>query len=105
MVKGDLGFCLRPLAKDQGITSVVFVAIVVVVHHLVHFLFKRNLSEKNLPDLESNRGPSDPQPSTYPLSYRAIDIFVVKIDFYISPQTLDQYWLTLVLFCASAVNC
>ena len=42
------------------------------------------------------RGPSVPQPSIYPLSYRAIVIFEVKIDFYISPQTLDQYWLTLV---------
>ena len=40
--------------------------------------------------LELNRGPSDPQTSTYPLSYRAIDI-VVKIDLYVSPQTLDQY--------------
>ena len=28
--------------------------------------------------------------------HRAIDIFNVKIDFYISPQTLDQYWSTLV---------
>ena len=50
MVKGHSGFCLRPLAKDQGITSVavvVFVVVVaVVVRHLVHFLFKRNLSEK-----------------------------------------------------------
>ena len=36
-------FCLRPSAKDQGIT---FVFVVVLVHHLVHFLFKRNLSEK-----------------------------------------------------------
>ena len=40
---------------------------------MVHFLFKRNLSIKNLPDLESNQGPSDPQPSPIPLSYRAID--------------------------------
>ena len=46
-------FCLRPSAIDQGITWVVVV--VVVVHHLVHFLFKRNLSVKNLPDWESNR--------------------------------------------------
>ena len=43
-----------------------------------------------------NRGTTDPQPSTYPLSYRAIDILDVKIDFHISPQTLDQYWSTLV---------
>ena len=53
--------------------------------------------KKNLPDWDSNRGPSDPQPSTYPLSYGAIDIKIVKIDLYISPQTLDQYWSTLVL--------
>ena len=45
-------FCLRPLAKDQGITWVVvlvLVLVLVVVHHLVHFLIKRNLSEKNYP--------------------------------------------------------
>ena len=36
-------FCLRPSAKDQGITWVVVV--LVVVHHLVHFLLKINLSE------------------------------------------------------------
>ena len=66
-------FCLRPLAKDQGITwvfVVVLVVVLVVHHHLVHFLFKRNLSEKNIPDWESNRGPSEPQPGTYPLSHR-----------------------------------
>ena len=37
-------FCLRPSAKDQGITSVVFLVVLV---HLVHFLIKRNLREKN----------------------------------------------------------
>ena len=62
----------------------------------VHFLPKRNLSEKNLPGWDSNWGTSDPQPSTYLLSYKAIDTIDVKIDFYISPQTLDQYWSTLV---------
>ena len=51
---------------------------------------------KNLPDWESNRGPSDPQPSTNPLNDRAFHIIVVKIDLYILPQTLDQYWSTLV---------
>ena len=40
-------FCLRPSTKDQGITWVVLV--VVLVHHLVHFLIKRNLSKKNSP--------------------------------------------------------
>ena len=40
-------FCLWPSAKDQGITCVVVlvVLVVAVLHHLVHNLFKRNLSE------------------------------------------------------------
>ena len=42
---------------------------------------KEILVKKSLPDWEFNRGPSDPQPSTYPLSYRATDIIYVKIDF------------------------
>ena len=42
-------FCLRPSAKDQGITWVV--VLVVVLHHLVHFHYKRNLSEKKSPSL------------------------------------------------------
>ena len=82
-------FCLRPSAKDQGITSVVLAL-------LVHFLFKRNLSEKNLPDRELNQGSSDPKPSTSPLSHSGVDINDVRIDLYILPQTLDQYWSTLV---------
>ena len=61
-------FCLRPSAKDQGITLIVDVVILapvlVLVHHLVQFLFNRNLSEKYLPDWELNCGPSAPQPST-----------------------------------------
>ena len=41
-------FSLRPSAKDQGITGVVvLVLVLVLVHHLVHFLFRINLSEKN----------------------------------------------------------
>ena len=36
-------FCLWPSAKDQGITW----ALLVLVHHLVHFLLKINWSEKN----------------------------------------------------------
>ena len=52
-------FCLRPPAKDQGITRVVVdvdvvVVLVLVLHHLVHFLFKRNLSEKKI-SLTGNR--------------------------------------------------
>ena len=39
-------FCLRPSAKDQGITWVVVLVLLVVLLLLVHFLFKRNLSEK-----------------------------------------------------------
>ena len=48
--------------------------------------------KKNLPGWD----PSDPQPASYPLSYSAIDVIGVKVDFYISPQALDQYWSTLV---------
>ena len=59
---------------------------------VVHFLFIRNLSEKNLPEW----GLSDPLPSTNPLSYWAIANINVKIGFYISPQTLDQNWSALV---------
>ena len=47
-------FCLRPSAKDQGITWVVVVVLVLVVLvlvllHLVHFLIKRNLRENKTP--------------------------------------------------------
>ena len=38
-------FCLRPLAKDLGITWVV----VVVLFHLSHFLLKRNWGKNNYP--------------------------------------------------------
>ena len=41
-------FCLRPSTKDQGITWVVLV-VLAVLHHLVHYLIKRNLSEKKSP--------------------------------------------------------
>ena len=46
-------FCLQPSAKDQGITCVV---VVLVLLHLVHFLIKRNLREKSR---DSNLGPPD----------------------------------------------
>ena len=39
-----VNFCVRLLAKDQGITQVV---VVILVLHWSHFLFKRYLSEKN----------------------------------------------------------
>ena len=38
-------FCLRPSAKDQEIIQAV-VVVVVVLSHLSHFLFKRNLGEQ-----------------------------------------------------------
>ena len=63
-------FFLQPLAKYQGITLVVFLLLLLLlVHHLVHVLFKRNFSEKILPDWESNRGPSAP-----PLSFLSTEL-------------------------------
>ena len=53
-------FCMRSSAKDLGITRV---AVVLVLFHLSHFLFKRNLCKKNLPDRDSNWGCFLPQPS------------------------------------------
>ena len=53
--------------------------------------------EEILPNRDSNRGPSAPQPSNLSLSYSHIITLNVKIDFNISPQTLDQYWSTLVI--------
>ena len=91
----QFAFCL---AKDQGITWVV-VVVDEVLHHLFHFLFRKKLKWKNLLYWESNRGTSDPQPSTYSLSYRAIDN-IVKFDFYMLPQTLDQYWSSLFFILA-----
>ena len=92
-------FCLRPLAKDQGITWVV---VVVLVHHLVHFLSKRNLSKKNLPDWKLNWGLQIHSQALYPLSNCLIVTQIVKIYLFnlrmskTMPQTLDQYWSTLV---------
>ena len=45
----NLHFCLQPSVKDQGITWVVVVLLVLVLHLLVHFLIKRNWREKNSP--------------------------------------------------------
>ena len=42
-------FCLRPSAKDLGITRIVVLVLVLFLSHLSHFLFKRSLSEKNYP--------------------------------------------------------
>ena len=41
-------FCLRPSAKDQGIT---WVLLVVFLHHLVHFILKINQVKKSSPSL------------------------------------------------------
>ena len=82
-------FCLRPSAKDQGITWV----LLVLVHHLVHFLLKINLIEKKF--WVSNRGPLARQ-----LSYGNIETNGWKMIYLIisktTPQTLDQYWSTLI---------
>ena len=54
-------FCLRPSAKDQGIIWVVVVILLlllVLVLHLVHFLSKRSLREKNSPQLGFEPGTS-----------------------------------------------
>ena len=67
--------CLRPSAKDQGITWVVHL---VVLHHMVHFLFKRNLNEKNYPWLGNELGPSAPQPSTLSTELQPIVTKIVK---------------------------
>ena len=59
----SMNFFLWPSAKDQGITWVVVVELIL---HLVHFLSKRNLREKILPSWDSNLGPADPQSGTQP---------------------------------------
>ena len=55
-------FCLRPSAKDQGITLVVLL-VLLVLHLLVHFLIKRYLREKNSPQ-------PDPPSGTLPTELR-----------------------------------
>ena len=94
-------FCQRPSAKDQGITWVL-VVLVLVVHHLVHFLLKIHLSEKNSPFLGNEPGPLAPQPSTlstelWQLSYKLLEnyLFSLRIS-KTTPPTLDQYCSTLV---------
>ena len=51
-------FFLLPSAKDQGITWVFVVLLVLVLLHLVHFLIKRNLRGKNSPLPGSKPGTS-----------------------------------------------
>ena len=62
-------FCLRSSAKDQWITWVVLL-VVLVLHLLVNFLIKRNLREKILPYQHSNLGLPDPQSGTLPTKLR-----------------------------------
>ena len=92
-------FCLRPLAKDQGITRVVVVLLVLLVLHLlVYFLIKRNLREKISPSRYSNLGPPDPQSGTLPTELRRhFCLSVRKLSTNFKNHTLDQYWSTLVL--------
>ena len=59
-----LYFCLRPSTKEQGITQVVVV--LVVLFHLSHFFIKRALREKILPSCDTNLGPLLHQSSTLP---------------------------------------
>ena len=86
-------FCLRPSAKDQGITWVVLVL------HLVHILIKRNLREKNLPSRDSKLGPPNPHSGTLPTELRRHSYLVFEnylLNSKIMLQTLNQYWSTLV---------
>ena len=73
-------FGLRPSAKDQGITWVVVVLLLVLVHHLAHFLLKINSSESNL-SLPGNRTGVLllPSQALYQLSYGNIDTNCWKI--------------------------
>ena len=50
-------FCLRPSAKDQRITwvAVVLLVLLVVLHLLVHFLIKSNLREKKFSPARTSR--------------------------------------------------
>ena len=98
----NTSFCLRPLAKDQGITLVVVVlllVVVLVVNHLVHFLLKINLSEKHFSLLGNRIGVLMlPSQALYQLSY--INIVPNLLENYLfnlrisktKPQTLDQSW-------------
>ena len=93
-------FCLRPSAKDQGITWV----LLVLVHHLIHFLLKIKFSEKNFsPFREKNFGPLAPQPSALSTEqwqhwYNLMENYQFNLRISKTTlSTLDQYWSTLVL--------
>ena len=70
-------------AKDQGITWVV----VFLVHHLVNFLFKINLREKNYPFLGIESGTSRSSRALYQLSYSEIET-----------QNIENYLLKDILY-------
>ena len=96
-----LYFCLRPSAKDQGITWAVVVVVLVLAHHLVHFLLKINLSEF-LPSWESNRGPLAPQPCTLSTEllhywYKLFEIFFNVRNSKTTRHTSRQSWCNYLL--------
>ena len=72
---------------------------VIFLFHLSHFLFKRNLSEKILPDRELNRVLLAPQPSTLSTGLLPIDTFTTENYLFklriskITPQASRQPWL------------
>ena len=78
-------------AIGQGITWVVLV----VLLNLVHFLFKRNLSKKNIPDgiVPGSFSSTAKHLFTELQSHR---YYQCENWFLYLAQTLDQYWLTLV---------
>ena len=96
-------FCLRPSAKHQGITWVVVVVLllvlVLVVLHLVHFLITRNLRGKKTSQPGFEPGIFSSTAQYLPTELRCFVVFMYDNYLLISkitPQTLDQYWSTLV---------
>ena len=103
--------CLRPPAKDQGITWVVLVS--VVLCNLVHFHLKINLSEKNfsLPGIWT-KVLLLPSQALYQMSidtlihwYRMMENYLFNLRISkTTQQTLDQYWSTLVYLFSELYN-
>ena len=89
-------FCLQPSAKDQGITWVV--VLLGLVHHLVHFLFKINLSEKKFSLPGNQTGvlllPSRALSTELRLNwYKLMENYLFKQRISkTTPQTLRQSW-------------
>ena len=98
-----MDFCLRPSAKDLGITRVV---VVLVLFHLSHLLFKRNLNEKKI-------HPSGKQPGVLEHASQALqqlslsdkDLLLLENDLFnlrlskTRPQSLDQSCSSFFLAC------